>query len=214
MLRRRVCTQGMRMPFRPRLAPWPRTRTLQARRAKRWFRERPVRLRAIALQRRTPKPVPPPPRMAAENNRFHPGKGASWLPSSSLGNGRVGHSADNRTITSGPCFGTRSRSHCQPAPPTACWCGEVPRSLKTCDAIHSPVIWHVRHLPRGSQRASSQRPSERCTGGGGATRTPSSSSMWALATEPPGAENPPTLPPAASTRWHGIMSGTGFRAIA
>ena len=30
----------------------------------------------------------------------------------------------------------------------------------------------------------------------------------------PGAENPPILPPAASTRWHGMISGTGFCAIA
>jgi hypothetical protein len=32
--------------------------------------------------------------------------------------------------------------------------------------------------------------------------------------DPPGAEKPPILPPAASTRWQGMISGAGFLAIA
>ena len=35
-----------------------------------------------------------------------------------------------------------------------------------------------------------------------------------LVSAPPGAENPPIFPPAASTRWHGTINGTGFAAIA
>jgi hypothetical protein len=31
---------------------------------------------------------------------------------------------------------------------------------------------------------------------------------------PPGALNPPIVPPAASTRWQGITSGSGLRRIA
>ena len=31
--------------------------------------------------------------------------------------------------------------------------------------------------------------------------------MRILAAEPPGAEKPPTLPPAAKTLWHGMISG-------
>src|SRR6516164_10214981 len=38
--------------------------------------------------------------------------------------------------------------------------------------------------------------------------------MRILAAEPPGAEKPPTLPPAASTLWQGMISATGFFAIA
>src|SRR5215469_4368387 len=38
--------------------------------------------------------------------------------------------------------------------------------------------------------------------------------MRILAAEPPGAEKPPTLPPAASTLWQGIISATGFFAMA
>src|SRR5215468_82516 len=34
--------------------------------------------------------------------------------------------------------------------------------------------------------------------------------MRILAAEPPGAEKPPTLPPAARTLWQGIISATGF----
>ncbi len=39
-------------------------------------------------------------------------------------------------------------------------------------------------------------------------------SILSLECEPPGAENPPILPPAASARWHGMMRATGFFAIA
>src|SRR5215471_20885121 len=38
--------------------------------------------------------------------------------------------------------------------------------------------------------------------------------MRILAAEPPGAEKPPTLPPAARTLWQGIISATGFFAMA
>jgi hypothetical protein len=38
--------------------------------------------------------------------------------------------------------------------------------------------------------------------------------MRIFAADPPGAENPPTLPPAANTRWHGMINGTGFLAMA
>src|SRR5215510_4713786 len=37
--------------------------------------------------------------------------------------------------------------------------------------------------------------------------------MRILAAEPPGAEKPPTLPPAARTLWQGIISATGFFAM-
>ena len=49
---------------------------------------------------------------------------------------------------------------------------------------------------------------------GGPVTTPSSSSIRALDTDPPGAEKPPILPPAAVTRWQGMISGTGFAAMA
>jgi len=39
-------------------------------------------------------------------------------------------------------------------------------------------------------------------------------SMRILAAEPPGAEKPPILPPAANTLWQGMISATGFLAIA
>src|SRR5262249_56552709 len=35
-----------------------------------------------------------------------------------------------------------------------------------------------------------------------------------LVATPPGAEKPPVLPPAATTRWHGTMIGQGFCPIA
>ena len=35
--------------------------------------------------------------------------------------------------------------------------------------------------------------------------------FWAA--EPPGAENPPTLPPAARTLWQGMIRATGFLAM-
>jgi hypothetical protein len=35
-------------------------------------------------------------------------------------------------------------------------------------------------------------------------------SSRSLVVTPPAAENPPGLPPAASTRWHGTMIGNGF----
>jgi hypothetical protein len=38
--------------------------------------------------------------------------------------------------------------------------------------------------------------------------------MRILAADPPGAEKPPILPPAAKTRWQGMISGTGFLAMA
>src|SRR6516162_7927272 len=38
--------------------------------------------------------------------------------------------------------------------------------------------------------------------------------MRILAAEPPGAENPPTFPPAARTLWQGMISATGFFAMA
>ena len=38
--------------------------------------------------------------------------------------------------------------------------------------------------------------------------------MRAFVAAPPGAEKPPSLPPAASTRWQGIKSGMGFFAMA
>jgi hypothetical protein len=37
--------------------------------------------------------------------------------------------------------------------------------------------------------------------------------MRILAAEPPGAEKPPTLPPAAKTLWQGMISATGFLAM-
>ena len=43
---------------------------------------------------------------------------------------------------------------------------------------------------------------------------PSSESMRLLAAGPPGAENPPTFPPVARTLWQGMISATGFFAIA
>ena len=43
---------------------------------------------------------------------------------------------------------------------------------------------------------------------------PSSASMRFLAAEPPGAEKPPILPPAARTLWQGMISATGFLAMA
>src|SRR5262249_45242027 len=39
-------------------------------------------------------------------------------------------------------------------------------------------------------------------------------SSRSLVVTPPLAEKPPALPPAASTRWHGTMSGNGFRPSA
>ena len=38
--------------------------------------------------------------------------------------------------------------------------------------------------------------------------------MRFLAADPPGAEKPPTLPPAARTLWQGMISATGFLAMA
>ena len=49
-------------------------------------------------------------------------------------------------------------------------------------------------------RMSAQKLKACCPASGGPTRTPSSSSMRAFVFEPPGAEKPPILPPAASTR--------------
>ena len=45
-------------------------------------------------------------------------------------------------------------------------------------------------------------------------RRPPARSMRALVSAPPGAEKPPSLPPAASTRWQGMRSGIGFFAMA
>src|SRR3569832_55469 len=42
----------------------------------------------------------------------------------------------------------------------------------------------------------------------------SSASMRILALTPPGEENPPALPSAPSTRWHGMISGMGLAPIA
>src|ERR1700757_2605731 len=43
---------------------------------------------------------------------------------------------------------------------------------------------------------------------------PSSASIRLLAADPPGAEKPPTLPPAARILWQGMISATGFFAMA
>ena len=48
--------------------------------------------------------------------------------------------------------------------------------------------------------APDQKSNDRCAASGGPTRTPSSSSMRIFVVDPPGAENPPILPPAARTR--------------
>ena len=63
--------------------------------------------------------------------------------------------------------------------------------------------------------SSAQKPNDCCgvgfgAAGAAAVSIPSSASIRAFATDPPGAEKPPTLPPAASTRWHGTISGIGF----
>ena len=61
---------------------------------------------------------------------------------------------------------------------------------------------------------SAQKLKDCCAASGGPTRTPSSSSMRIFVFEPPGAEKPPILPPAARTRWQGTIKGAGFLAIA
>src|ERR1700681_494469 len=43
------------------------------------------------------------------------------------------------------------------------------------------------------------------------TAAPSIASIFSLVTTPPLAENPPGLPPAASTRWQGTTIGQGLR---
>src|SRR2546427_744437 len=47
-----------------------------------------------------------------------------------------------------------------------------------------------------------------------ASVTPSSASSRCFAITPPGAENPPGAPPAASTRWHGTATRNGLRPSA
>ena len=59
---------------------------------------------------------------------------------------------------------------------------------------------HPAHAPSGAASVSAQKPKDRCTASSGPTRTPSSSSMRTFVLEPPGAEKPPILPPAARTR--------------
>src|SRR5882672_12171996 len=46
------------------------------------------------------------------------------------------------------------------------------------------------------------------------TTAPSIASILSLVATPPLAENPPGLPPAASTRWHGTTIGQGLRPSA
>src|SRR5690606_16784546 len=65
-------------------------------------------------------------------------------------------------------------------------------------------------LPAAGLTASRQKPKEACAAGGGPTVTPSMASSFSLVAEPPGAENPPILLPAARMRWQGTMIGTGL----
>jgi hypothetical protein len=72
----------------------------------------------------------------------------------------------------------------------------------------------LRRSPRSDSWWPFQNPRDCCAGSGGATLTPSISSIPSFVEEPPGAEKPPILPPAARTRWHGMISAPGFFAIA
>ena len=70
-------------------------------------------------------------------------------------------------------------------------------------------------MPCAWPRGPAQNPKDRlCRFGGlqGGRLRSRACEAWSRA--PPGAEKPPSLLPAASTRWQGTMSGTGLRAMA
>jgi hypothetical protein len=73
----------------------------------------------------------------------------------------------------------------------------------TCDRDYTrfpDLDWREPRCDWALEALSAQKLKDCCAASGGPTRTPSSSSMRAFVFEPPGAEKPPILPPAASTR--------------